>query len=123
MTDQTPSIFPSMRFADADTALDWLGRAFGFEAGDVHRDDAGVVRHAEMSLGNGAIMFGQGDPTRTGVYVAVADADAHYARAVAAGAEITREVDDTPYGSREYGARDPEGHAWTFGTYQPRPGA
>jgi uncharacterized glyoxalase superfamily protein PhnB len=121
MDEQAPSIFPTMRFADADTALDWLGRAFGFTADAVHRDDGGVVHHAELSLGNGSIMFGQGDPTLTGVYVAVADADAHYARAKAAGAEITRELCDTPYGSREYAARDPEGHAWTFGTYQPEP--
>jgi len=64
MADQTPSIFPSMRFADAD---------------------------------------------------------AHYERAKAAGAEITRELEDTPYGSREYSARDLDGHTWSFGTYRPEP--
>ena len=52
------------------------------------------------------------------VYVAIADPDAHYARAKAAGAEIIRELNDTPYGSREYGARDLEGNAWSFGTYR-----
>jgi uncharacterized glyoxalase superfamily protein PhnB len=26
---------------------------------------------------------------------------------------------DTSYGSREYGARDPEGHGWYFGNYRP----
>jgi uncharacterized glyoxalase superfamily protein PhnB len=25
------------------------------------------------------------------------------------------------YGSREYGARDPEGFHWSFGTYAPTP--
>jgi uncharacterized glyoxalase superfamily protein PhnB len=30
-----------------------------------------------------------------------------------------REPNDTDYGSREYGARDPEGLVWHFGTYQP----
>ena len=35
------------------------------------------------------------------------------------GAEIVREPQDTEYGSREYGAKDPEGNAWYFGTYQP----
>jgi uncharacterized glyoxalase superfamily protein PhnB len=123
MDPKAPNIFPTMRFADADAALDWLASAFGFRADAVHRDDDGVVHHAELSLGAGSVMFGQGDPARTGVYVAVADADAHYARAVAAGAEITRPVADTPYGSREYGALDLEGHAWTFGTYLPDPPA
>ena len=53
------------------------------------------------------------------VYVVVDDPDAHHERARAAGAEIVRELHDTDYGSREYGAKDPEGNAWYFGTYQP----
>lgn len=123
MADQAPKIFPFMRFADADAALEWLDQMFGFQQRAVHRDDQGAIRHAEMSLGAGTIMFGQGDPSDHGVYVAVEDVDAHYERAKAAGAEITREIEDTPYGSREYSARDPEGHAFSFGTYQPEPAA
>lgn len=121
MTDHAPNIFPTMRFADADAALEWLARAFGFQQRAVHRDEQGIVHHAELSLGSGTIMLGQGDPGDRGIYVAVPDADAHYARAKAAGAEITREIEDTPYGSREYAARDLGGHAWSFGTYRPEP--
>jgi uncharacterized glyoxalase superfamily protein PhnB len=55
-----------MRFADADAALDWLAKAFGFTADAVHRGDDGVVQHAEMSLGAGSVMFGQGDPASIG---------------------------------------------------------
>ncbi|MGO9322167.1 MAG: VOC family protein [Solirubrobacteraceae bacterium] len=123
MADQTPNIFPSMRFADADAALEWLSRAFGFQQRAVYRDDQGAIRHAEMSFGAGTIMFGQGDPGVQGVYVAVEDADADYERAKAAGAEITRDIEDTPYGSREYSTRDLDGHAWSFGTYRPEPAA
>jgi len=122
MADQTPNIFPALRFVDPDTALDWLSQAFGFTQRAVHHDDQGVIRHAEMSLGAGTIMFGHGDPRSQSIYVAVEDADAHYARAKAAGAEIIRELEDTPYGSREYSARDLEGNVWSFGTYQPEPG-
>jgi uncharacterized glyoxalase superfamily protein PhnB len=39
----------------------------------------------------------------------------------AAGAEIRRELEDMEYGSREYSARDLEGHSWHFGTYRPAP--
>jgi uncharacterized glyoxalase superfamily protein PhnB len=78
-----------------------------------------VIHHAEISLGPGIVMLGQGDPASHGVYVAVGDADAHYERAKAAGAEIVREIEETDYGSREYTARDPEGHVWSFGTYRP----
>jgi uncharacterized glyoxalase superfamily protein PhnB len=120
---RAPNIFPALRFADPDAAVDWLGRAFGFATGGVYRNDEGVVHHAEMSLGRGTIMFGAGDPATITIYVAVEDADAHYARAREAGAEIIREVGDTPYESREYSARDLEGHVWTFGTYLPEPAA
>jgi uncharacterized glyoxalase superfamily protein PhnB len=123
VADQTPNIFPTLRFADADAALAWLSRAFGFQERAVHRDEQGTVHHAEMSLSEGTIMLGQGDPASQGIYVAVEDADAHYAQAKAAGAEITREIEDTPYGSREYSARDLDGHTWSFGTYRPEPGS
>ena len=49
----------------------------------------------------------------------VEDPDSHHARAVAAGAEITRELTDQDYGSREYAAKDPAGNVWSFGTYRP----
>ena len=44
-------------------------------------------------------------------------------RAKAAGAETTREIEDTPYDAREYTAKDPEGHVWSCGTYRPKVGA
>jgi uncharacterized glyoxalase superfamily protein PhnB len=52
-------------------------------------------------------------------YIVVADADATHARAVAAGAPIIRPLQDTPYVSREFAVRDPEGHSWSVGTYDP----
>jgi hypothetical protein len=33
--------------------------------------------------------------------------------------EIVRELANTDYGSREYSARDFEGHLWSFGSYDP----
>jgi uncharacterized glyoxalase superfamily protein PhnB len=119
MSDGPPNIYPFMRFADPDAALAWLSEAFGFEEHAVYRGDDGTVVHAEISLGPGIVMLGPGDPASQGVYVAVEDADAHYERSKAAGAEITREIEDTPYDSREYTARDLDGHVWSFGTYQP----
>jgi uncharacterized glyoxalase superfamily protein PhnB len=49
----------------------------------------------------------------------VADPDEHHRRAVEAGAEIVRPLEDTDYGARGYTARDPEGNLWSFGNYQP----
>jgi uncharacterized glyoxalase superfamily protein PhnB len=116
---RAPNFFPFTRYADAQAAIDWLSRAFGFSEHATYRGDDGKVHHAEMHFGPGIFMFGDGDPSEQGVYVAVDDVDAHYARAKAEGAEIVREIEDTPYDSREYTARDPEGHVWSFGTYHP----
>ena len=49
----------------------------------------------------------------------VSDADAYYARAKASGAEIILEIQDDDFGGRSYACRDPEGHIWNFGTYDP----
>jgi uncharacterized glyoxalase superfamily protein PhnB len=50
------------------------------------------------------------------VHVLVDDVDAHYARAVAAGAEIRQAPEDMPYGDRRYDAYDLEGQLWSFAT-------
>ena len=52
-------------------------------------------------------------------YIIVKDADAHHARAVAAGAEVVYPLKDEDYGGRGYSCHDPEGHLWSFGTYDP----
>jgi uncharacterized glyoxalase superfamily protein PhnB len=118
-------IIPTLRYKDAIGAIDFLERAFGFERKAVY-EDGGTVHHAELTYGRGMVMLGstgQGDPQfdtrKSSAYVIVADPDGLHDRARAAGAEITRELQDTDYGSREFSARDPEGNVWSFGTYDP----
>ena len=126
------NVIPFLGYEDVRAAIDWLGKAFGFEATSVHEGDDGKVVHAEMRFGDGMVMLGQ--PGRSfgmktpkelgavnqGIYSIVDDGiDAHYERAVAAGAEVAMELHDTDYGSREYLVRDPEGNLWSFGTYRP----
>ena len=115
-----PTVFPTMSYRDASAAIEFLERAFGAEPHAVYRDESGRVRHAELKLGNGMVMLGEAETAAGGgVYVVVPQLDEHCARAREADAEIVREPNDTDYGSREYGARDLEGLAWHFGTYQP----
>ena len=52
-------------------------------------------------------------------YIVVDDADAHYKQAVANGAKIVMELADADHGGRFYACKDPEGHLWNFGTYDP----
>jgi uncharacterized glyoxalase superfamily protein PhnB len=127
-----PNIFPSLRYADAATALEWLKTAFDFAEKSVYRGDDGSIQHAELQLGAGLVMFGQyredgwlGGTTPNalaspaGIYIVVDDPDAHYTQAKQAGARIVRELVDEEYGSRGYSARDLEGNLWSFGTYDP----
>jgi uncharacterized glyoxalase superfamily protein PhnB len=126
------NVIPFLGYEDLPAAIDWLAKAFGFEAIGVHKGEDGKVVHAEMRFGDGMVMLGQpgrswGMKTATelgavsgGIYTIVDDGiDAHYERAVAAGAEVAMELHDTDYGSREYMVRDPEGNLWSFGTYRP----
>lgn len=117
----TSGISPGVRYRDERAAMEWLQEAFGFEKHAVYEGPDGTIAHAELRLGAGILMIGSGPDTDESfcLYVPVADIDAHYERAVAAGAEIIRALHDTDYGSREYGARDLDGHVWYFGTYVP----
>jgi uncharacterized glyoxalase superfamily protein PhnB len=123
---------PFTRYEDAPAAIRWLGRAFGLEERAVHHGPDDTIAHAELGLGGSVMMIGSvrddelglGSPrtlgtVTQGIYVVVTDIEAHYARACEAGAAIVYPLRDTDYGSREYGARDLEGHPWSFGTYDP----
>ena len=115
-----PAVSPYLFYEDADAAMDWLIRAFGFRERLRNHHPDGRVGHGELVLGGGVIMLGAPDGFRRttrssfGVYVHVADVGVHYARAKAQGATITDEPADQSYGVRSYGAVDPEGVQWWF---------
>ena len=128
------SIIPTMRYQDAPGMIAWLCETFGFVRHAVHEDGEGGIAHAQLTLGSGMIMlgsarddaFGKLQSTPAGLggttqspYLVVPDADAVYRRAKAAGAEIVYDIKDEDYGGRGFSCRDPEGHLWNFGTYDP----
>ncbi len=129
------NIIPTLRYRDGQAAIDWLCKAFGFEKNLVVSDPNGGIAHAQLTCGNGMIMLGSAknnefshlvkSPRESGgigsqsVYMIVDDVDAHHARAVEAGADIVIAIKDEDYGGRVYSSRDPEGHVWNFGSYDP----
>ena len=129
------TIMPTFRYHDAPAAIDWLCQVFGFERHAVYPGPDNTIGHAELTLGGGMIMLGSqkddaygkrfkspgevGDFETSSAYIIVADADAVYARAKAVGGTIVRELQNTDYGSREFSVKDPEGHSWSVGTYNP----
>lgn len=135
--DTTATVIPCLRYRDAPAAIEWLCETFGFHKQAVYPNPDGTIAHAQLTFGNGMIMLGSAggkdsewgrlikQPDQVGgaetqsAYLVVADADALYARAKAAGAEIVVEIKDEDYGGRDFSCRDIEGHLWTFGTYDP----
>ena len=139
MADKSKSpvatVIPTLRYNDAPKAIAWLCEAFGFEERLVVPGEDGSILHAQLVLGNGMVMLGSarlgefdelhklpgalGGAVSQSPYLVVDDADQHYARAVAAGAEIVMEIRNEDYGGRHYSCRDPEGHVWNVGSYDP----
>nr|WP_170827794.1 MULTISPECIES: VOC family protein [Pseudomonas] len=134
MMVQQSCVIPCIRYRDAPAALDWLCENFGFTRHLVVSDRHGGIAHAQLTLGNSMLMLGSmvdseygrlmRSPEQAGgctqsLYLLVDDADVLYRRAVAAGAEIVIDIKDEGYGGRGFTCRDPEGHVWSFGTYDP----
>jgi uncharacterized glyoxalase superfamily protein PhnB len=129
------TIIPALRYRDAVAAIDWLCRALGFEKRAVFMKGDTIVEHAELTFGNGMIMIGSVSngtpysdlilqPETVGAetqspYLIVADCEAIYASAKAAGAEIVFPLEDKGYGGKGFTCRDPEGHQWSIGEYDP----
>lgn len=125
------TIFPLLRYDDARGAIRWLCTTFGFVELFSVPESGELVRHAQLSFGTNLIMLGSVRPddglssprgigaATQAIYVSVKDVDAHFEGARSAGAEITSPPYDTGFGSRDYHVRDPEGHLWVFGTYNP----
>jgi uncharacterized glyoxalase superfamily protein PhnB len=118
------TVTPYLLYEDAPAAVTFLTEAFGFREVDRTTGAAGGM-HVELELGaDGARIYlgapggdfrGPATVGRTSLlYVLVDDVDLHYERAKAAGATISEELTDLPYGDRRYGCKDPQGHEWTF---------
>ncbi len=134
--DCRSTIIPGLRYRDALSMIDWLSRAFGFEKHAVYLGPNNTVAHAQMTFGNGMIMISSVDngtpssallkqPADVGGVetqspsLVVSDCDAMYARAKSAGAEIVMDLEEKDYGGKGFTCRDPEGHIWHFGSYDP----
>ena len=129
------TIVPTIRYRDVPAAIAWLGATFGFEPHRLVKGDDGAVRYAELTFGSGMVMVGPIEEDALGrlmvqpsdiggvetqiCYLFIEDVQAHRDRAQAAGADIVLDIEDEANGGRGYSCRDPEGHVWNFGTYDP----
>lgn len=122
------TVTPYITVPDSAAAIAFYQAAFGAE--EVMRLVApgGAVVHAEIAIGGCRVMlsdenkqWGNLSPKTLGgsagsISLMVADPDAVFSRAVAAGAEVLMPVTEHFYGHRSGNVRDPFGHKWSIGT-------
>jgi PhnB protein len=111
-------------------ALAFYADVFGAVERERIEGPGGKIGHAEITIGDSWVMLadehpevGALCPTNVGgtpvtLHVYVEDVDAVVAKAVAAGATLTRPVADQFYGDRVGGITDPFGHRWSVATHK-----
>jgi PhnB protein len=121
-------VTPYLIAAGAADAIVFYQRAFGATELVRLADPTGKVMHAELQVEGSNFMLadefpdmGYRSPKSLGgspvsLYLAVADVDAFFARALAAGAAETMAVADQSDGDRRGTLTDPFGHIWLIAT-------
>ena len=113
-----PWVMPYLTVKDADAALAFYQKAFGFEKKMAMPGPDGKIMHAEVVWRDGVVMFGPESPQNqckaprtlgirppVGLYVYVDDVDAHFKRATTAGAKVDRPPTDMFWRSYLYADR------------------
>ncbi|MGO9336748.1 MAG: VOC family protein [Terracidiphilus sp.] len=136
MSDQ-PSFAPYIVVSNAAAAIDFYKNAFG--AVELVRHAApgtDKLMHAHLVIHGGHLMLSDDFSSQMGgksqtpealggtpvtFHLHVADADAAWATAVAAGAEVTMPLADQFWGDRYGQLRDPFGHKWSIGQTKSTP--
>ena len=122
-------IWSVMSYADPDAAIRFVTEVLGFEELVMVRGPDGRIVHSEYRWPEGGIVQIAGadasnpflgEPGRNnGLYVVTRDPQAVWARCQAAGVEVLRPPEEPHYdpGGMGFSVRDPEGNAWSFGSY------
>ncbi len=123
------TLTPYLTVKGAAQAIDFYKRAFGAkERFHMPGPDGKTLGHAEVTIGNSILMLadefpgcGQSPQTLHGTAVSLliylADVDAAFQRAVAAGTTVKQPLENKFYGERAGTLVDPFGHVWTLMTH------
>jgi len=124
------SVTPYLLVNDSTSAIAFYKRAF--DAIEIMRLDGpqNKIWHAELQIGNARIMLAD-EFAETAIHcphtlggagmsllIYVADVDAVFNQAMAAGATKVRAVQEQFYGDRSGMLRDPYGHIWSIATHK-----
>jgi uncharacterized glyoxalase superfamily protein PhnB len=128
--DGMHTVTPHLICKGAADAIEFYKKAFGaVEEGRLPTPD-GRLMHALLRVAGSAVMLVDEMPewgalgpttlkgTPVTIHLYVPDADAFFARAVAAGAKATMPLQDMFWGDRYGKLEDPFGHHWSVATHQ-----
>ena len=123
------SVTPYLVIKGAADAIEYYKQAFG--ATEIFRmDHEGKIGHAEIKIGDSHIMLSDEHPemgyvgpqtlggTPVSLMIYVDDVDTTYPKAIAAGGEELKALQDQFYGDRSGTLKDPFGHIWTVSTHK-----
>ena len=123
------TVTPHLVCEGAAEALAFYAQAFGaVELGRMAGPD-GKIMHAELRIGDSLLMLADDFPeygsrgpkalqgSAVTIHLYVPDADAAWARAIAAGATAVMPLEDAFWGDRYGQVEDPFGHRWSIATH------
>jgi len=125
---QPTTLIPYLSCRNATEALAFYQKAFGAETLMVMPAPDGKVMHAAMNLDGATIYlcdefpeYGSNSPQSLGgspvtLHLQVADCDAVFAQATAAGCEVKLPLQEMFWGDRYGQLADPYGHRWSVAT-------
>jgi PhnB protein len=124
--DGYPRVTPYLIVDGAVAAIDFYSKVFGATERMRMASPGDKIGHAELELGESLIMLADemgirgpksigGTPVTISVYVD--DVDGVFERAVAEGANATRQVENQFYGDRSGQFEDPFGHRWSVASH------
>ena len=123
------TVTPYLYLKDAAKAIEFYKKVFGAVELVRMPGPDGRIGHAEIRIGDSPVMMadempqmGYSSPTTRGgstasIALYVEDADAVFAKALAAGAKEVKPMQNQFYGDRSGTIEDPSGHMWTIGTH------
>jgi PhnB protein len=101
--------------------INFLKRAFGAQETGRYTAPDGVVHHTTIKVGDSFLEMGEAhgpyQPMKSMFYLYVANVDAVYRTALAAGAKSMKEPAAQPYGDRVGAVSDIFGNQWWIATH------
>ncbi len=127
--DGYASVTPYLIVQGAAKAIEFYQKVFGATERMRIPIPEGKIAHAEIQIGDSIIMLADECPERGAkspltigntpvcIHLYVTDADAVFAKAIAAGARQIRAIENQFYGDRSGMFSDPFGHSWNVATH------